>query len=83
MLGSVYTGPLTAAVSDRLGAEGERLTERELTPGLLRDLPEPVRDAFRTGVVDGLHGVALGTAVLCAVAFAVAWLVREVPLRGR
>jgi hypothetical protein len=49
----------------------------------LRDLPEPVREAFRTGVVDGLHGVALGTAVLCAVAFAVAWLVREVPLRGR
>ncbi|MER5572837.1 MDR family MFS transporter [Streptomyces massasporeus] len=83
VLGSVYTGRLTAAVTDRLGAEGGRLTEGELTPGLLRDLPEPVREAFRTGVVDGLHGVALGTAVLCAVAFAVAWLVREVPLRGR
>ncbi|GGV78293.1 hypothetical protein ABZ178_20590 [Streptomyces massasporeus] len=83
VLGSVYTGRLTAAVTDGLGAGGGRLTEGELTPGLLRDLPEPVQDVFRTGVVDGLHGVAFGTAALCAVAFGVAWLVREVPLRGR
>ncbi|MFI9750683.1 MDR family MFS transporter [Streptomyces collinus] len=83
VLGSVYTSRLTAGVTDRLGADAGRLTQGELTPGLLRDLPAPVRQAFRTGVVDGLHGVALGTAVLCAVAFAVAWLVREVPLRGR
>ncbi|MFF6951632.1 DHA2 family efflux MFS transporter permease subunit [Streptomyces iakyrus] len=83
VLGSVYTGRLTAAVTDRLGPDGARLTGGELTPEALRDLPEPVRDAFRAGVVDGLHGVALGTAVLCAVAFAMSWLVREVPLRGR
>ncbi|WP_435282260.1 DHA2 family efflux MFS transporter permease subunit [Streptomyces koelreuteriae] len=83
VLGSVYTGRLTAAVTDRLGANGARLTGGELSPEALRDLPEPVRDAVRAGVVDGLHGVALGTAVLCAVAFAVSWLVREVPLRGR
>ncbi|MFF7867044.1 hypothetical protein ACFZCT_11345 [Streptomyces qaidamensis] len=83
VLGSVYTSRLTAGVTDRLGADGGRLTRAELTPGLLRDLPEPVRQAFRAGVVDGLHGVALGTAVLCAAAFAVAWLIREVPLRGR
>lgn len=83
VLGSVYTGRLTAGVTDRLGADGARLTGRELTPELLRDLPDPVQQAFRAGVVNGLHGVALGTAALCAVAFAVSWLVREVPLRGR
>ncbi|MGW0473916.1 MDR family MFS transporter [Streptomyces coeruleorubidus] len=83
VLGSVYTGRLTATVTDELGADGARLTGGELTPELLRDLPEPVGHAVRTGVVDGLHGVALGTAALCAVAFAVSWLVREVPLRGR
>ncbi|MER5833081.1 hypothetical protein ABT116_20035 [Streptomyces sp. NPDC002130] len=47
-------------------------SDTEPLPGVLRDLPEPVQDAFRTGVVDGLHGVAIGTAALCAVAFAVA-----------
>ncbi|MFD3838284.1 MDR family MFS transporter [Streptomyces sp. NPDC058642] len=82
VLGSVYTNRLAAAVTDRLGADGQRLTDGELTPAL-RDLPGPVQDAFRAGVVDGLHGVALGTAALCVVAFAVSWLIQEVPLRGR
>ncbi|WP_237525199.1 hypothetical protein [Streptomyces sp. SID5643] len=44
-------------MTDRLGAEGGRLTEGELTPTLVRDLPEPAREAFRTGVVNGLHRV--------------------------
>ncbi|MER7176261.1 MDR family MFS transporter [Streptomyces mesophilus] len=82
VLGSVFTNRLAATVTDHLGADGERLTGGELTPALLRDLPAPVQDAFRSGVVDGLHGVALGTAALCAVTFAVSWLIREVPLRG-
>ncbi|MCX5531110.1 MFS transporter [Streptomyces sp. NBC_00006] len=34
------------------------------------------------GIVAGLHGVAVGSAVLCAVAFAAALLVQEAPLRG-
>ncbi|MFJ9128592.1 MDR family MFS transporter [Streptomyces sp. NPDC102340] len=33
------------------------------------------------GIVAGLHAVAIGTAVLCAVAFAAARFVREIPLR--
>ncbi|NGO80121.1 MFS transporter [Streptomyces sp. YC504] len=82
VLGSVYTNRLAATVTDHLGADGQQLTGGELTPALLHDLPEPVQDAFRSGVVDGLHGVALGTAALCAVTFGVAWLIREVPLRG-
>ncbi|MFJ8820296.1 DHA2 family efflux MFS transporter permease subunit [Streptomyces sp. NPDC102467] len=49
--------------------------------GRVREGARPA--AFRASVVDGLHGVALGTAVLCAAAFAVAWAVRETPLRTR
>ncbi|WP_369169402.1 DHA2 family efflux MFS transporter permease subunit [Streptomyces sp. R28] len=82
VLGSVYANRLAATVTDRLGADGKRLTGGELTPALLRGLPDPAQGAFRTGVVDGLHGVALGTAAVCAVAFAVSWLIREVPLRS-
>ncbi|MGY0018263.1 DHA2 family efflux MFS transporter permease subunit [Streptomyces sp. YJ-C3] len=47
----------------------------------VRDGARPA--VFRASVVDGVHGVALGTAALCAVAFAAAWAVREVPLRTR
>ncbi|MFE6889016.1 DHA2 family efflux MFS transporter permease subunit [Streptomyces sp. NPDC057694] len=39
-------------------------------------------DASPAGIVDGLHGVAAGTAALCAVAFVAAWWVREAPLRA-
>ncbi|MET9493300.1 DHA2 family efflux MFS transporter permease subunit [Streptomyces sp. NPDC006552] len=49
--------------------------------GRVREGTRPA--AFRASVVDGLHGVALGVAALCAVAFAVAWAVREAPLRSR
>ncbi|MEV0650678.1 MDR family MFS transporter [Phytomonospora sp. NPDC050363] len=56
------------------------LTSGELTPAQVAGLPEPARELFRDGVVSGLHWVALGAAVLSAIAFAVAWRVREVPL---
>lgn len=44
-------------------------------------MPDAVQEAVRTAVTGGMHGVVLGTALLGAAAFAVAWLVREVPLR--
>lgn len=82
VLGSVYTSRMAATLTDRLGRDGERLAGgHSVTPAVLRGLPEPVRDAFRAGVTGGLHGVMIGTAALCAVTFAVAWLIREAPLR--
>ncbi|MGH4036158.1 MDR family MFS transporter [Actinomycetota bacterium Odt1-20B] len=82
VLGSLYTGRMTDTLTDRLGRDGKHLAGGELTPTMLRGLPEPVRDAFRTGVTSGLHGVMLATAALCAVTFATAWLIREAPLRS-
>ncbi|MGA4850871.1 MDR family MFS transporter [Streptomyces sp. G5(2025)] len=84
VLGSVYTSRLTDALTDRLGKDGERLTGggHELSPTVLDGLSGPARDAYRTAVTGGLHGVMLGTAALCAVSFATAWLIREAPLRS-
>ncbi|MFF3639910.1 MDR family MFS transporter [Streptomyces sp. NPDC002564] len=82
VLGSVHGARTTDVLTDRLGPDGARLAgDHALTPELLRGLPGPARDAFRAGVTAGLHGVVIGTAALCALAFAAAWLVREVPLR--
>ncbi|GAA2591168.1 MDR family MFS transporter [Streptomyces tubercidicus] len=82
VLGSVYTSRMTATLTDRLGGDGERLAGgHEVTPSVLRGLSEPVREALRAGVTGGLHGVMIGTAALCVIAFAAAWLIREVPLR--
>ncbi|MFC7649078.1 MFS transporter [Streptosporangium lutulentum] len=84
LLGSVYASRLEADLAERLGPEAaHRMTGGgELTPALLRDMSAPVRDAFRAAVSSGLHGILLGAAVLSAIAFAAAWFVREVPLRG-
>jgi MFS family permease len=82
VLGSVFTARLSATLTGRLGTDGQRLTDgHALTPALLGELPAPARDAFRAAVTSGLHGVLLGSAVLCALAFGISWLVREVPLR--
>ncbi|MEU7579426.1 DHA2 family efflux MFS transporter permease subunit [Streptomyces sp. NPDC041068] len=83
VLGSVHTARMTDSLTDRLGQDGARLAGgHELTPEVLRSLPEPVRDAFRSAVTGGLHGIMIGTAALCAITFAAAWLIREVPLRS-
>jgi hypothetical protein len=41
-----------------------------------------VREAFKAAVTHGLHGVVIGSVVLAAITFVIAWFIREVPLRG-
>jgi hypothetical protein len=69
----------------RLGADaGHRLASggQHVTPDMLHKLPVPVREAFESGVTSGVHGIAIGGTVLAAIAFVVAWFIKEVPLRG-
>ncbi|WP_369146123.1 MDR family MFS transporter [Streptomyces sp. R44] len=75
--GSLGVAALGAVFTARLAG-----TDTNLTPTQAARLPEPVREGVRAAVTGGVHGVLLGTAVLAALAFAVAWLVREVPLRN-
>ncbi len=73
MLGAVYASRLHAAGMPEGGTAW--------TPVAVRGMPEDVRDAVRTAVTEGLHGVLLGAALLGAVIFLAAWLMREVRLR--
>ncbi|MFG2330349.1 MDR family MFS transporter [Streptomyces sp. NPDC048604] len=73
--GSLGVAVLGAVFTARLGG-----VDPNLTPEQAHALPGPAREAFRAAVTDGLHGVAAGVAVLAAIAFVVAWSVREVPL---
>jgi hypothetical protein len=83
LLGAIYTGRLEERLTDRLGSEAahQLFSGGELTPADLPGLSTPVHDAVQAAVTNGLHGILIGTAVLSAVAFAAAWLIREVPLR--
>ncbi|MGW8366729.1 MDR family MFS transporter [Streptomyces wedmorensis] len=73
--GSLGVAVLGAVFSARLAG-----TDTRLTPAQAEHLPEAAREGLRAAVTSGLHGVLLGIAVLAALAFAAAWLVREVPL---
>ncbi|MEW2176848.1 MDR family MFS transporter [Streptomyces sp. NPDC005406] len=75
VLGAVYTS--------RLHAGGMPDGATAWTPEAVRGMPDEVRDAVRTAVTEGLHGVLAGAALLGAVIFLAAWLMREVPLRGK
>jgi EmrB/QacA subfamily drug resistance transporter len=86
LLGSIYTSRLKDSLVDHLGPKaGHAMTSGggvHVTPAALHTLPAPVRDAFKLGVTNGLHGTVLGGAVLALAGFVVAWFIREVPLRG-
>lgn len=84
LLGSIFTRQLTDTLTDRLGAKGGALVSggAQLPPDAVRQLPTALRDAFQTGVVNGLHGVLIGGAAMSLAAFAAAWLIRAIPLRG-
>ncbi|MFI7455676.1 hypothetical protein ACIBQX_50040 [Nonomuraea sp. NPDC049714] len=56
-------------------------TRGDLTPALLPDLPTQVADAVRLAVTGGLHVILIGAAALSVAGFAIAWLIRETPLR--
>lgn len=75
VLGAVYTSRLRSAGMPDGGTAW--------TPEAVRGMPQGVRDAVRTAVTEGLHGVLAGAALLGAVIFLAAWLMREVPLREK
>ncbi|HEX5403339.1 MAG TPA: MDR family MFS transporter [Pseudonocardiaceae bacterium] len=84
LLGSIYTTQLTNTLTSHLGAAGHQLIAggAQLPPSAVLHLPAPIREAFQSGVVSGLHGVLLGGAAMALLGFVVAWFIKAVPLRG-
>ncbi len=50
-------------------------------PAAVAALPGPVHDAYLEGFASALTTVFLVAALISALAFALTWLIREVPLR--
>jgi EmrB/QacA subfamily drug resistance transporter len=78
LLGAIYTNSLSASLSG--GPAGSR---NQMTPAMLRALPEAARHAFQVAVTDGLGTVFLVAAAVAAVGIIIAAFVRQVPLRGQ
>jgi EmrB/QacA subfamily drug resistance transporter len=85
VFGAIFASRLTAglatlpgSVAARVGAGGGSV---QVSPAQVDALPAGVRHDFLTVFVHALHGAFLWGAIFAAVAFALTWLLPEVPLR--
>jgi len=77
LLGAIYTSSLTDSLSGAGAAAGN-----QMTPAILRELPEAARHTFQVGVTDALGMMFMVAAVVAAAGIVIALFVRQVPLRG-
>ncbi|GAB7031853.1 MDR family MFS transporter [Streptomyces platensis subsp. malvinus] len=85
ILGAIFTNQVQSTMVARLGkAAGEKMTAggAQMDPKRLPELPPVVKDAYAHAVANGTHQVFLWGALVSIIGFAVAWFLKEVPLRG-
>ncbi|MEO6089877.1 MAG: MDR family MFS transporter [Umezawaea sp.] len=80
LLGALYTSSLTDSLSGGGALSG---SVNQMTPAVLKALPEPARLAFQHAVSDGVGTLFAVAAAVAAVGIVVAVFIRQVPLRGR
>ena len=84
--GAVFGSRLTDGL-DRIAASNtlpDGVTAGNLAngPDIIKALPEPLRALVRDSLAEAVSGVFLFAALVAAAAFALSWLLKEIPLRG-
>ncbi|MBA3742298.1 MAG: MFS transporter [Sporichthya sp.] len=83
MLGALYANKLTNSMESRLGADNPLGDAgAQLSPEMVKGLPTEVSGALQHGIVDGIAGVMLVSALIAIVGVACATFIKQVPLRG-
>jgi hypothetical protein len=77
-LGAVFTARLT---DELVGTPAAQVGEGSANPAAIQRLPVGVRDAYTGAFSDALDTVFLVAAAITAIAFLLAWLIEERPLR--
>ena len=81
-LGAVFTNRLIDELGTRLpSGAGAVAHSGSVNPKAVAALPGPVHDAYLEGFATALSTVFLVAALVSALAFALTWFIREVPLR--
>jgi EmrB/QacA subfamily drug resistance transporter len=82
LFGAIFAARLTSELTALPGAAASRLTGGiNISPSQITALPPVVRHEYLLAFVNSLQPVFLLGAVLATVAFALSWLLKEVPLR--
>ncbi len=80
IFGNIFATGLTAQIASRL-PPGTSLPPEQVNPRMIDALPPAARAVFMPAFTGALHPVFLLAAMAGVVAFALAWLVKELPLR--
>jgi EmrB/QacA subfamily drug resistance transporter len=78
IFGAIFTNRLAANLRLPAGAK----PPKTVSPAAVKDLPPAVHEAYARAVALSLHPVFLTAAFIAVFAFAITWLLREVPLRS-
>ncbi len=79
LFGTIFANRLHVELSSRLPAGA--VIPKTVNPATVRHLPPALRQAFEDAFAAALHPVFIVAAAVSVLAFALAWLLREVPLR--
>jgi len=81
LFGSIFANRVHTELAKRL-PEGAKIP-KTVNPEVIKHLPVEARAAFQDAFAAALHPVFLTAAVVCVLAFALTFLLREVPLRAK
>ncbi len=80
ILGAIFSNRLSSELAGN-GSAAAGPSGGNIDPAALKELPAPVHDAYIGAFTDSLSTVFLIAACVIALAFALAWLIEERPLR--
>jgi EmrB/QacA subfamily drug resistance transporter len=81
--GAVFAHKLTEAMSGVGAAAGAKVSGASLDPTTVTTLPPAVREVVFTGIAHAVQSVFLWVTPASVLVFLLAFLIKEVPLRGR
>lgn len=79
IMGALFTARVSGAVEESAQPAGETM---QLGPEQLAELAKPAREAYESAVASGTGAIFLVGTFISVAAFAVAWFIRETPLRA-
>jgi MFS family permease len=83
LFGVIFSRRLTESLAAAMPGAHLHMSNGQLDPATVDQLPALVRHAAFVGISHGVDGVFLWAAPAAGVVFLLAWLIREIPLRGR
>ena len=82
VLGAIFSSRLTHELTRTIGAAGAaRVSSGGVNPAAIHHLAAPLREHYLQSFATALHSVFLVAGIIAIAAFALSWLIPELPLR--